>query len=112
VAAVLHEWAEAGGVTLAVDESQVPVTDDVRGACELLGLDPIHVANEGTMVVAVPAGEVDRALAALRRCPVSQGAARIGQVVERAGAPVIVQRALGRPLPLDEPLGAPLPRIC
>jgi hydrogenase expression/formation protein HypE len=54
VTAVLHEWAHACGLTLAIDEAAVPVSAEVRGACELLGLDPLHVANEGTMVVAVP----------------------------------------------------------
>ena len=63
---MLAEWAEASGKTLTVRESHLPVTDEVRGACELLGLDPVHVANEGTMVVAVPPGHREAALAALR----------------------------------------------
>ena len=65
--AVLHEWAEASGKTLAVEERLLPVLPEVRGACELLGLDPIHVANEGTMVVAVPQGQADRAIDVLRK---------------------------------------------
>jgi len=112
VAAVLHEWAASCGQTLAIDEQHVPVTPEVRGFCELLGLDPLHVANEGTMVVAVQSGASAAALDALRALPNARHAARIGQVRSKATSPVVVQRGLGRYLPLDEPLGAPLPRIC
>lgn len=110
--AVLHEWAEASGLTLAVDESRVPVTPAVRGVCEVLGLDPIHVANEGTMVVAVPAGAADATIDALRAVPETAQAVRIGVVEARGPAPVVVRRSLGQAVPLDEPLGSPLPRIC
>jgi hydrogenase expression/formation protein HypE len=112
VAAVLHEWADASGLTLAINGPDVPVTDGVRGACELLGLDPLHVACEGTMVVTVPAGGAEAAVAALRRVPVSAAATRIGDVMVRQAAPVVVRRALRRLVPLDEPVGAALPRIC
>jgi hydrogenase expression/formation protein HypE len=110
--AVLHEWAEASGLTLSVDESRVPVTPAVRGVCEVLGLDPIHVANEGTMVVAVPVGAADAAVSALRSVPETCQATVIGSVQPHGLAPVIVRRALGQAVPLDEPLGSPLPRIC
>jgi hydrogenase expression/formation protein HypE len=112
VAAVLHEWAGACGRTLAIEVDQVPLTPGVRGACELLGLDPLHVACEGTMVIAVPSGESDSVLCALREIPVAAGAAPIGEVQSQCLAPVVVSRALRRLVPLDEPLGAPLPRIC
>ncbi len=112
VAAVLQEWASASGRTLAVDGEALPVTPDTRGACELLGLDPLHVACEGTMVVAVPAGCAEAVLEALRTVPVAARASRIGTVQSRQMAAVVVRRALGQELPLDEPLGAPLPRIC
>lgn len=112
VAAVLHEWAGACGQTLAVDSERLPVPPGVRGACELLGLDPLHVACEGTMVVAVPPGTSAAALSALQSASVSMGAARIGEVMPQRIAPVVVSRALRRWVPLDEPLGAPLPRIC
>lgn len=111
VAAVLHEWAESSQCTLCVDESQLPVGPEVRGACEILGLDPIHLANEGTMVLAVPPEAADATLRALRQAHVSRGAAWVGEVVSRRLAPVVIRRA-GRELPLDEPTGAPLPRIC
>lgn len=110
--AVLHEWARASNLTLCFDEGDVPVPPEVRGACELLGLDAVHVANEGTMVLAVPPQAATAALDALRQLPECAGAARIGHVQPRALAPVIVRRALGPEMPLDEPPGAPLPRIC
>jgi hydrogenase expression/formation protein HypE len=112
VAAVLHEWAGVCGMSLCVDEPSLPVTAEVRGACEVLGLDPIHVANEGTMVLAVGSDQAEQALAALRAVPVSQGSVCIGQVVPATSAAVIARRVLGQEIPLDEPLGAPLPRIC
>ena len=112
LAAVLHEWAQASHCSLIVQEQDVPVTSEVRGACEVLGLDPMHVANEGTMVVAVPPGQGEAALEALRVAGQSPGAARIGQVATPGLAPVVVRRAFGPEIPLDEPLGAPLPRIC
>jgi hydrogenase expression/formation protein HypE len=112
VGAVLHEWAEASGKTLAIAERLVPVTPEVRGACELLGLDPIHVANEGTMVVAVPDGVAERAVEVLRTVPETVGAVRIGRVESRGLATVVVERGARQRIPLDEPVGAPLPRIC
>jgi hydrogenase expression/formation protein HypE len=112
VAAVLHEWAAASACTMALDERKIPVTPEVRGACELLGLDPLHVANEGTLVVAVPEGWAPRALDALGSVPVGRAAAVIGHVRDNGVSPLVVQRGLGRYMPLDEPLGAPLPRIC
>lgn len=111
VGAVLHEWAGVCGHALAICESRVPVTDDVRGICELLGLDPLHIANEGTMMIAVRPGFGDHAAAVLRSIGLSW-ASVIGRVQARAISPVLVERGLGRAVPLDEPLGAPLPRIC
>jgi hydrogenase expression/formation protein HypE len=110
--AVLHEWAEASGKTLAIREELLPVLPEVRGVCELLGLDPIHVANEGTMVVAVPHSEAGRAMDTLRRVPETAGATCIGRVEPRGLAAVVVERGARQKIPLDEPVGAPLPRIC
>ena len=112
LAAVLHEWAEASQTTLLIEEELLPVTPEVRGLCEVLGIDAVHVANEGTMVVAVPAGSVGEALDALRSVAETAHATRIGEVCSHSPAAVVVRRALGRLVPLDEPLGAPLPRIC
>jgi len=112
VAAVLHEWAAACGHTLSVNEASLPVSPEVRGACEILGLDAIHVANEGTMLVAVEGGAGQSAVAALESTAQGKGAAIIGRVIRRALSPVLVERGLGPARPLDDPLGAPLPRIC
>ena len=112
VAAVMQEWAQAGHCTIAVDESAVPVEGTVRGACELLGLDPMHIACEGTMLIAVEAGAGARTVELLRALPETSEAAVIGTVHQRGIAPVVVHRLFGREQPLDEPLGAPLPRIC
>lgn len=112
VAAVMHEWAAACGQTLAIEGQSLPVTAGVRGACELLGLDPLHMACEGTMVVAVPTSNVERATKALQSSAVARRAKRIGSVVPKQIAPVVVSRALRRFVPLDEPLGALAPRIC
>jgi hydrogenase expression/formation protein HypE len=112
VAAVLHEWAEACGRTLQVLEDQLPITPAVRGVCDLLGLDPLHLANEGTMVLAVQEADVSATLAVLRSTTIGSQACVIGQVVPRDIVPVVVKRVLGRTQPLDDPLGAPQPRIC
>jgi hydrogenase expression/formation protein HypE len=112
VAAVLHEWAAASGCTMAIDERQVPVSMAVRGTSELLGLDPLYIANEGTMLVAVAPGEGTRVVEALARLPETDSAAVIGMATSSGMAPVIIKRALDRYQRLAEPLGAPLPRIC
>jgi hydrogenase expression/formation protein HypE len=112
LAAVLHEWAEASGKTMCIRETDLPVSDEVCGACELLGLDPVHVANEGTMVVAVPPSHASQALTVLHQVAESSLAMSIGRVEERSLAPVVVERMTNSRVPLDEPVGAPLPRIC
>ena len=105
VAAVLHEWARASGHSMWIKEQSLPVDDTVRGVSELLGLDPLHIANEGTMVIAVEAGVADATVAVLRGLPQHAGAARIGSVQPAALAAVIVERGTGRAVPLDEPQG-------
>jgi hydrogenase expression/formation protein HypE len=112
VSAVLHEWARDCRLSLSIDEHRVPVADETRGVCELLGLDPLHVANEGTMVIAVPSGAGAATVAALRELAQHRDAALCGVVEAKHLAPVVVQRGLRRAIPLDEPQGAPLPRIC
>ena len=112
VAAVLHEWAASCRATFEIVQSQIPVSDDVCGACELLGLDPLTIACEGTMVLAVPAGTGNAAIAALRRLPEMSQAAVVGQVAEYGGFPVGIRRLMGHLQPLDAPSGLLLPRIC
>ncbi|MGE3315183.1 MAG: hydrogenase expression/formation protein HypE [Planctomycetaceae bacterium] len=109
LAAVLHEWAEQSQLTAEIDESLLPVRPEVRGGCELLGLDPVHVANEGVLVSAVPMDAEREALSALRGVG---SATTIGRIVPRTIAPVTILRSLRRAQPLDLPSGALLPRIC
>ena len=97
---------------MTIDDRLVPISLEVRGACELLGLDPLHVANEGTMVIAVNHGAGAQAVSVLKELSRYAGAALIGQVRPRAIVPVTVLRSLGVEQPLDEPSGSPLPRIC
>src|SRR5262249_6240401 len=111
VSAVLHEVADAAGVSVVVEEAAVPLAAAARGACELLGLDPLYIANEGKLVAVVAADSAERALACLRAHPLGKNAALLGEVGEEAGV-VLVRAPLGVLRILDEPSGAPLPRIC
>lgn len=112
VAAVLHEWAEESGHTMCIEESRVPVRSESQGVCELLGLDPLFIANEGTFVAAVASHRVDDALAVLRSHLRIGSPSQIGEVRIRQLSPVLVSRGVGGDQPLDEPLFAMLPRIC
>lgn len=109
---VLHEWAAASGKSLFVEEKLIRRDPLVTSACELLGLEPLHLACEGTMVVAIESSQAETALQKLRSTVVGMQAAVIGTVMSRQIAPVVIRRALGREQSLDEPSGSPLPRIC
>lgn len=112
LAAALVEIAAASGREAAIEEAAIPVREDVRGACEMLGLDPIHVANEGRFVAFVAAGDAERAVAALRALPGGAGAARIGRVAGGAAGRVTIESRIGARRLVDLPAGEPLPRIC
>jgi hydrogenase expression/formation protein HypE len=112
LASALNEIAEAAGVKIAIEQNAVPVRADVSAACEILGLDVLHVANEGRFVAFVPAQEVEPTLAILRRNEVSGNAVVIGRVVEKANPLVTVKSTLGVSRILDMPSGEQLPRIC
>ncbi len=112
LASALNEIAEAAGVKIAVEEKLIPVREDVHAACEMLGLDPLHVANEGRFVAFVAAQDIERALKILRGYEVSAGAARIGKVVEKSAPLVTLKSAIGASRILDMPSGEQLPRIC
>jgi hydrogenase expression/formation protein HypE len=87
VATILNEVATAAGVSVVVSEDQIPVRTQVRGAAELLGIDPMYVASEGRLVAIVEGGEADRALAALRAHPLGEQAAIIGHIAADPPAP-------------------------
>lgn len=112
LAAGLIELARAAGVDMEIDETALGVAESVRGACEILGIDPIHVANEGRFIAVVPADQADTALAALRAIPVATDAARIGAVVQSGVGEVGLRTAIGGTRLIDLPSGEALPRIC
>jgi hydrogenase expression/formation protein HypE len=112
LSAALHEASEAAGLTFVLDEAALPLSEPVRGACEILGLDPLYVANEGKLLAVVAPGAAERSLACLRQDPLGASAAVVGEVTGDAPAQVLVRGPLGLVRVLDEPSGAPLPRIC
>ena len=112
VASVLNELARASGVAVVVREAAVPVHPAVAGACEILGIDPMYVANEGRLVAFVAPEGADEALAALRAVPGSESAAEIGEVKTDPPGLVLVETAFGGRRVMDMLVGDPLPRIC
>jgi hydrogenase expression/formation protein HypE len=112
LAATLVEIATRVGVGIEVDERAVPVRDAVRGACEMLGLDPLLVANEGKVVAFVPEVLATAALAAMRAHPLGRDAARIGTVTAEHPRFVALRTPIGGRRILDLPFGEALPRIC
>jgi hydrogenase expression/formation protein HypE len=109
---VLNELAVASGVAVLVEEAAVPVSAAVAGACELLGIDPMYVANEGKLVAVVAPDAAAGALAALRALPGCEDAADIGEVRTEPRGMVLVQTAFGGRRVMDVLVGDPLPRIC
>ena len=112
LASCLNELAGASGVSMTVDEASVPVREQVRGACEMLGYDVYQVANEGKMVAIVPPEQADAALAAMRASRYGEEAAIIGQVTEGPAGRVYVQTTFGARRIMDMLVGEQLPRIC
>lgn len=109
---VLNEIAEAASLTLQVEEKLIPVREDVRAACEILGLDPLQVACEGRFAAFVAERDADRALEIMRAHPGSAGACRIGQASDQRSAKVLLKSAIGAQRILDMASGEQLPRIC
>jgi hydrogenase expression/formation protein HypE len=112
LAAVLNEIARAAGVGILIEEPAVPVRPGVAAACELLGLDPLHVANEGKLVCFCAEDDADRLLAVMRTHPLGRDAARIGRVVADDTALVRMRTGLGGMRVVDWLSGEQLPRIC
>ncbi len=111
LADALHEWAEKSGKGILLQEDRVPIRDDVRTACEMLGLDPFEVGNEGKVVVGVVADKAEEALAFLRGTVEGKDAALIGEVTSAFGG-VAMQTAVGGKRIVARPIGDPVPRIC
>ncbi|HEY2203707.1 MAG TPA: hydrogenase expression/formation protein HypE [Pseudonocardia sp.] len=112
VATILNEVAAASGTAVVVDEDAVPVRPEVRGASELLGIDPLYVACEGRLVAVVPPDQTDAALAALHGDELGAGAAVIGRVADDPPGLVLLRTAFGGTRIVDMLVGDPLPRIC
>lgn len=112
VATALNEIARRSSVGIVLDETTIPVTEPVRGVCELLGLDPLYVANEGKMLAIVPRTDSQRVLAAMHRHPESSQARVIGEVVADPSGLVILKTSIGGRRIVDMLHGEQLPRIC
>jgi hydrogenase expression/formation protein HypE len=112
LATAVIEIAETAGLAVRLVEAAVPVTESVQGACELLGLDPFYVANEGRFIAIVPPAQVDAALAALARCAPGGPPARIGEVRDGPAGEVTLLGVVGVERILDRLSGEQLPRIC
>jgi hydrogenase expression/formation protein HypE len=112
LATVLNEIAASAGCGIEIDETAVPLREEVKGFCEILGLDPLYLANEGRLVAIVPHAEAERALAAMRKHPLGGGACEIGQITERVAGQVVMRTVLGGRRIVDMLVGDQLPRIC
>ncbi len=112
VATILNEVATDAGVCVVVSEDDIPVRPEVRGASELLGIDPMYVACEGRLVAIVDGAEAASALAAMRAHPLGAQAAVIGHIADDPAGIVLLKTAFGGTRIVDLLVGDPLPRIC
>jgi hydrogenase expression/formation protein HypE len=112
LATTLNEIAGDRNVCIKLEEALIPVDEVVQGACEILGLDPLYVANEGRFAVFVPEAQTAAALDVLKKVPVSQGSVRVGRVEETPGRTVVLQSRIGGNRVVDMLSGEQLPRIC
>jgi len=112
LAATLNEFARQSGVGITIQEAEIPVHDGVRGACELLGLDPLYIANEGKLVAVVDPGDADTVLAAMKKNKYGGQAAIIGEVTAEHKGRVVMKTRIGSSRIVDMPAGEILPRIC
>jgi len=112
VAAAVCEIARASGVGIRLHESALPVHREVQGACDLLGLDPLTIANEGKVLVFCPARDAERVVTAMRGHPLGRAAAVIGEVTEKPKGMALLRTRIGGERVMDLPTGEDLPRIC
>lgn len=112
VSSAMVEIAESANVGIRLDEARIPISEEVKGACEILGLDPLYVANEGKLLAFVPNDEAEGVLAAMRSHPLGRGAAIIGEVVADHPGMVIMKTRIGGARIVDMLSGEQLPRIC
>jgi hydrogenase expression/formation protein HypE len=112
VATSLNEIASASSVTIAIKENSIPVRDETRGACEILGIDPLYIANEGKLLAVVPPQFADEVVAAMQQNPLGKEARVIGEVWAEPKGLVFLQTEIGGNRVVDMLVGDPLPRIC
>jgi hydrogenase expression/formation protein HypE len=112
LATVLNETAAASAVAIEIDEAATPIREEVKGFCEILGLDPLYLANEGKIAVVVPREQTDAALAAMRSHPLGTGAVAIGEVFDGECGRVTMRTLIGGRRIVDMLVGEQLPRIC
>ncbi len=112
LSSTLNELAEASQVGIILREDAIPIRPEVRGACEMLGLDPLYVANEGKLIAVVPPEDADRLLATMRQHPLGRNAARIGTVVDEHPRMVVMDSLVGGKRVVTMLAGEQLPRIC
>lgn len=112
LASTLNELARQSGVGIWVEESRIPVREEVRGACELLGFEPWNLANEGKLAAIVSAEAAEAVLNAMRAHPLGRDAVRIGEVRKEPPGKVLLRTSIGSTRILDMMVGEPLPRIC
>jgi hydrogenase expression/formation protein HypE len=112
VATTLNEIAEQSGVGIGIFEDALPIRDDVAGACEVLGLDPLYVANEGKVLAIVPKEAADSVLSVMKSHPLGQNASRIGKIVSENAGRVFLRTRIGGNRLVDMLRGEQLPRIC
>jgi hydrogenase expression/formation protein HypE len=112
VASSCHEIAQSSGVGIQLDERAIPLRAEVRGACELLGLDPLYIANEGKLLAICAPGDATKLLAAMTRHPLGAGASIIGKVSQENQGLVTIRTTLGAVRIVDMLANDPLPRIC
>ena len=109
---MLNEFAEASGVSIALQENTLPIRNEVRGVCELLGLDPLYLANEGKLIVVVAPEHADQVLATMRQHPAGEHSVVIGEVQVSNPGKVLMTSVFGGKRLVDKLVGEQLPRIC
>jgi hydrogenase expression/formation protein HypE len=112
LASALNEIARAACVSISIDERRIPVREDVQGACEILGLDPLYIANEGRLIAFVPKPDAAKALEVIRSHPVGVVAQVVGSVIDQSAGIVVMNSKIGVNRRVDMLSGEQLPRIC
>jgi hydrogenase expression/formation protein HypE len=112
LAASLNEIAAQSGVCIQIDETTIPIAPAVEAACEMLGFDPLHIANEGKLVAIIPEADAEAVLTAMRKTTLGAGATKIGRVEAEPQGRVLMRTSIGGTRVVEIPAGELLPRIC